>query len=296
MSWMDSWSRPSKSQPVPAPYYLLPGGENTTYCKSCGRVISERKLHATKETTTPAKYCSRRCRSHKPSKLDQQIEDAFVGFLEGTVPLPAPQQAGHTTHKEQRGKKMKGDSRIVIPCDVVEEFVFGPRHDPEKDWGRKKNKARRCVQDDGEWLSVDMVPKKDSASDDSSAAVEDKNAGEMDGIDGQTIAQLSIRSGTRIRPAQQVSEVNGSVGGEKGLAERVQETEEMLEKRRQGDKRAEERERVRSAARRGVAFGFDVLDHDNEQIGERRKCEAVMQGKVVEPSLAKGDWGIRWRE
>lgn len=39
MSWMDSWSRPSKSQATPAPYYLLPGGESTPYCKTCGRVI-----------------------------------------------------------------------------------------------------------------------------------------------------------------------------------------------------------------------------------------------------------------
>ena len=39
MSWMDSWSRPSKSQATPAPFYLLPGGESTPYCKTCGRVI-----------------------------------------------------------------------------------------------------------------------------------------------------------------------------------------------------------------------------------------------------------------
>lgn len=41
MSWMDSWSRPRKSQPVPPPLYLTPGGEATPYCRSCGRVISE---------------------------------------------------------------------------------------------------------------------------------------------------------------------------------------------------------------------------------------------------------------
>jgi hypothetical protein len=41
MSWMDSWSRPSKSQATPAPYYLLPGGELTPYCKTCGRVIGK---------------------------------------------------------------------------------------------------------------------------------------------------------------------------------------------------------------------------------------------------------------
>lgn len=55
---------------------------------------------------------------------------------------------------------------------------------------------------------------------------------------------------------------------------------------------------VRKAARRGCAFGF-VADGGTEEKGkksERRMCEAVMKGAVVEPSYAKGDWGIRWRE
>lgn len=48
---------------------------------------------------------------------------------------------------------------------------------------------------------------------------------------------------------------------------------------------------IRCAARRAVVFGL-VLGED----GERRKCEAVMNGKVVEPSFAKGPFSIRWRE
>ncbi|KAF9769661.1 hypothetical protein IL306_012902 [Fusarium sp. DS 682] len=55
-------------------------------------------------------------------------------------------------------------------------------------------------------------------------------------IDGDVLARMSVRSGTRIRPPQSVSEVNGSVGGEKGRAERIQETDEMLETRKQGQK------------------------------------------------------------
>lgn len=119
-------------------------------------------------------------------------------------------------------------------------------------------------------------------------------------IDGDILARMSIRSGTRIRPAQDVSEVNGSVGGEKGWAERIQENDEMLEKRRQGLRRTKERDMVRSAARRGVVLGFNVDGGGSEEkgvaVGERRMCEAVMNGKVVEPSFAKGDWCIRWRE
>jgi len=31
-------------------------------------------------------------------------------------------------------------------------------------------------------------------------------------------------------------------------------------------------------------------------VGKRRLCEAVMKEEAVEPSFAKGDWGVRWRE
>ena len=101
----------------------------------------------------------------------------------------------------------------------------------------------------------------------------------------------------------------------------------MLQKRLEGQKRAEERESVRCAARRLCAFGV-VVDGlvgggdakgkgakgkgkgkekgkggrvgdgagDDEGGQERRKCEAVMSGSVVEAGYAKGEWGIRWRE
>jgi hypothetical protein len=94
--------------------------------------------------------------------------------------------------------------------------------------------------------------------------------------------------------------VNGGVGGEKGRAEKVEETDEAAERRREGMKITEEKERVKRAARRGVVFGFVVGDGEGGEKSDdgqvRRKCEAVMKGKVVEPSFAKGDWGIRWRE
>ena len=100
----------------------------------------------------------------------------------------------------------------------------------------------------------------------------------------------------------------------------------MLQKRLEGQKRAEERESVRCTARRLCAFGVvvdglvgdgnanymgakgkgkgngkekgrDVIAGDDEQEKERRrKCEAVMSGNVVEASYAKGEWGVRWRE
>lgn len=57
---------------------------------------------------------------------------------------------------------------------------------------------------------------------------------------------------------------------------------------------------MRFSARRGVVFGFNIDGGGSDEIGskveERRLCEAVMNGHVVEPSFAKGDWAIRRRE
>lgn len=140
----------------------------------------------------------------------------------------------------------------------------------------------------------------------------------------QSASQPSDMINLRVRPPQSQSEVNGSIGGEKGWAEKIEETPEMLRKRLEGQKRADERELVRCAARRLCAFGVVVDgsvavdeakdkgakrkrkgkgkekegDH-GEKRGEqecRKKCEAVMSGSVVEASYAKGEWGIRWRE
>ena len=57
-----------------------------------------------------------------------------------------------------------------------------------------------------------------------------------------------------------------------------------------GMQKAKEREMVRRAARRGVAFGFEI------EGGRRRGVEAVQGARVVESSFAKGEWGVRWRE
>jgi hypothetical protein len=112
--------------------------------------------------------------------------------------------------------------------------------------------------------------------------------------------------GGKVRPPQTKSDVNGSVGGEKGWAERSEETEDMKAKRKEGQRRAEEKEMVKRAARRGCAFGFVVQGENSRDTpfksdakvdGEvRKKCEAVMKGVAVEASFAKGEWGIRWRE
>ncbi|KAF3764466.1 hypothetical protein M406DRAFT_260043 [Cryphonectria parasitica EP155] len=291
MSWMDSWSRPSKHQATPAPFYLISGGEDTPYCHSCGRVISSRRTpSAAADSKTPVKYCSSRCRSHKPGKLEREIEAVFVSFLNGERMEqlgegPAGQSHGVAKKGSKRGagKKMKGDARILVPCDQVERHMFD-RDDAGTEGGHTDSSLT-----DPEHTSHDTQPPDQHPS--SSGTLEDPTSSSSSPpIDYDVLARLSIRSGTRIRPPQDVSEVNGSVGGEKGRAERVEETDEMLEKRREGLRRARQREMVRCAARRGVVFGFEV------DTGQTRKCEAVMLGKVVEPSFAKGDWSVRWRE
>ncbi|KAJ0311245.1 hypothetical protein COL516b_001950 [Colletotrichum fioriniae] len=312
MSWMDSWSRPGKSQATPAPFYLLPNGDQTPYCRTCGRVISSRKTTTSTTSsrsnnsnkdksseahkpTAEAKYCSSRCRAKKPSRLDKEIEQVFVRFLQGEEEIQSDAKA------KTKPKKTKGDTRILVPCDVVEETFFGERKAPNQIYGRGKNRASRVItakpsssdnDDDDEGISLrDRRSYDEDAGEDIIDEMLGLDRSKSTELDPSVQARLSVRSGTRVRPPQAQSQVNGSVGGEKGRAERIEETEEMREKRAEGQRKAHEREMVRCAARRGVVFGFLVGDGE-----ERRKCEAVRQGKVVEPSFAKGDWSIRWRE
>ena len=209
----------------------------------------------------------------------------------------------------------KGDHRIIVECGTVEEIVFVREKDPEKVYGRRKNrKARFVVEKPEEWRSVDMVDEPASASTASnptsqprpeftsdSETLSDSDGEQEGGVVVESTAtptqdqhadEVAYGYGSgKIRPPQSQNDVNGSVGGEKGWAERIEETDEMKAKRREGQRRADEREMVKKAARRGCAFGFTVEGEEG-----KRKCEAVMKGVVVEASFAKGEWGIRWRE
>jgi hypothetical protein len=348
MSWMDSWSRPSKSSATPPPLYLTVG-DTVPYCHSCGRVIGSRKTNG----PTEVKYCSQRCRNNKPGPTDRKIEAAFAKLLDGaapeslftdaaveeaddekkkkdtkpdTEPVSSPFREKKSKKKAPKSKATpshKGDHRILLECSALEEIFFQRAKDPEKTYGRRKNRrARFVVEAPEDWRSVDMVDappaaapttqtqthEKRLSSDayDSSSASDSEPAGSDSGgvVLESTAAgphntthlpdavEYGYGSG-KIRPPQAQNDVNGSVGGEKGWAERQHETDAAKAARREGQRRADEREMVRKAARRGCAFGFVV---DGAGDGERRKCEAVMKGVVVEASFAKGEWGIRWRE
>jgi hypothetical protein len=342
MSWMDSWSRPNKHATTPPPLYLTVG-DSVPYCHSCGRVIGERRKHGGSEV----KYCSARCRNSKPGITDRKIESVFAALLNGATPeslkeqeeedQEVPQEKGskdekfgkhEKKHKKKGSKIVKGDHRIIVECQTVQDIVFQREKDPEKVYGRRKNrKARFVVEKPEDWKSVDMVDKPaptpgtsaaqpgtslTSEDDNNDDTVSDSDSEEQEGgivlenarppntssgsatePHGETLpdtVEYGYGSG-KVRPPQEMNDVNGSVGGEKGWAERIEETEDMKLKRREGQRRADEREMVRKAARRGCAFGFTVEGEE-----EKRKCEAVMKGVVVESSFAKGEWGVRWRE
>ncbi len=327
---MDSWSRPSKHSATPPPLHLLPGGEDTPYCHSCGRVIGSRKTQTARSGKGTVKYCSERCRHQKPGETDHVIEQTFVSLLNGEEPATLLSDScsnGASTSKKDGPaaslKRVKGETRVTVLCSTVEELVFCSRYDPEKVFGRKKNRAKRGAPEADEWRSVDM--------EDNAAQTFEQSATRQSGPAEEDIAltlqdehQSSVTFGAgKARPAQGVSDVNFSVGGERGWAEKIEETEELKQKRLEGQRKAGEREAVRCAARRLCAFGIPVLAEVEgldeatsatrrkqkktakryqandvpDQDERRKKCEAILgDGTLVEPSFAKGEWGIRWRE
>ncbi|EME43244.1 hypothetical protein DOTSEDRAFT_45218, partial [Dothistroma septosporum NZE10] len=246
MSWMDSWSRPSANSKVPAPLYL--SGEDVPYCQTCGRVMSSKKLS---KKQNEVKYCSDRCRSRKPGAKDRQIERTIVALLNG-------EEGSGIENTAAKGRVIKGDPRLIVTCDEVEEAVFGSRFDPEKVFGRRKNRRTRAIGDpNAEWKSVDMESTDDGQSAEEHGCAEnlDDSAPSEDG----GIPIIDNFNVSHVRAPQQDSEINFSAGGgERSRAEKIEESADDLEKRRQGAKRAEEREMVRRAARRVIVFGAEV--------------------------------------
>jgi len=219
-----------------------------------------------------------------------------------------------TTTTTTRPQRKKGESRVLLPLSVLEEAVFGSRSDPERAYGRRRNRAFRGVREDGEWKSVDM---EDDDSEEGDAARRPEpistweDAEDFDGDD------MEIEGGVRLE-RREWDEDDGVDGAEP-------ETPELAAKRRAGQKKAEEREFVRCVVRRAVVFGVEVEgweevggngggakkgkkgkgrreEETEDDAGQsevkkpRKMCEAVMSGQVVEPSFAKGDWSVRWRD
>ncbi|MCJ1447458.1 MAG: hypothetical protein MMC23_007969 [Stictis urceolatum] len=241
--YMSTFSRhPKNTAPLPPLYKSIAPGSIVNYCHSCGRVIASRKNKSSNPpaTSTPVKYCSERCRRHKPGALDRRIEDTFVKLLSGESSKPVSATTdtkvvnagqGSSTGTPADSSKLK----LLISCDRVEDIIFG-------------------------------FARIGTAS--------------SQGASTGTETNISVRDGDP-------PETNNHEAANRQAA---------------GQRRAQEREMVRKAARRGCVFGFfelplaEKIGLDNEDISTKRKCEAVQAGKVVEPSFAKGDWSVRWRE
>ena len=217
--------------------------------------------------------------------------------------LPTPFQVSAT--------RKKGESRVLLPLSILEEVVFGSRSDPERSFGRRRNRAFRGVREDGQWRSVDM---EDDSEGENGARPEPistwEEAEDFEGDD------LEIEGGVKLERRTWDDEDEEAGAGEV-------ETPELAAKRRAGQKKAEEREFIRCVVRRAVVFGIEVegweevgggagstrkgrkgkgrIAEDDEEVTERevkprRKCEAIMSSQIVEPSFAKGDWSVRWRD
>lgn len=146
-------------------------------------------------------------------------------------------QQTQKSKKGSGGKRSKGDQRLLISCDEVERFFFGPV-DGTANSGTEDNHES---EGDGEGAIAEgstsrLISSRPQGMVENNGVVTDPMEDGAPHVDGDVLARMSVRSGTRIRPPQSTSEVNGSVGGEKGRAERIDETHEMLEKRKQGRK------------------------------------------------------------
>jgi hypothetical protein len=263
------------------------------------------------------------------------VEKALVALLEGHEPPPpyikqptdadaaAPVESSESESKTKtkhipKPQRKKGETRVLLPLSVLEEAVFGSRSDPERAFGRRKNRAFRGVREDGEWRSVDMED-NDSEEGDGTITRWPEPISTWEGAEDFDGEDLDVDGGVRLSERRDWDEEeDGGAGAEP-------ETPELAARRRAGQKKAEEREFVRCVVRRAVVFGVEVegweevggnggggakkgkkgkgrRDADSEaedvqsEVKPRRKCEAVMSGQVVEPSFAKGDWSVRWRD
>ncbi|GAB7325049.1 hypothetical protein MBLNU13_g09146t1 [Cladosporium sp. NU13] len=314
--------------PAPPPYYVT-SVTPPAYCHTCGRIISsKRNTPSAKKQQDPPKtapkFCSERCKRHKPSaspaSAEVHVEKALVALLEGRAP-PPPYKSSESKSSETdkpsptplavSAKRKKGESRILLPLSILKEAVFGSRSDPKRSYGRRRNRAFRGVREDGQWRSVDM---EDDSDGDSGARPEPISTwDEAEDFEGD---DLEIEGGVKLERKNRDDEDDEGGAGE-------METPELVAKRRAGQKKAEEREFIRCVVRRAVIFGIEIegweevgggaestkkskkgkgrnAEEDEEaaesEVKPRRKCEAVMSGQIVEPSFAKGDWSVRWRD
>ena len=157
--------------------------------------------------------------------------------------------------------RLLGDvgERRVVECEEVERVIFPMTR-------------RRAEEGDGGIGSLDAAERGEEEgqnSDGDEAEDEDDGVGLPCQMNHPTATTTTT---TLLGPKMEKASHSSSTPQERGM------------------QKAKEREMVRRAARRGVAFGFEV------ERGRKRGVEAVQGARVVESSFAKGEWGVRWRE
>ena len=222
-----------------------------------------------------------------------------MNFLCGHIQSPSQHISGK--HKGKRQKLKNKDVEKLVLCSAVERYIFGNNDTENQTLDRRNSESDSSEMELEDSMSaVTHVYGEDNSSldEDSDQALPALGSG----------VSLDLNS-TNIIPAK----VQGN-GTDRFL-------EEQRMKTKLGMVKAEQKEIVKRAARRGCVFGFALVadpadslssareadtkasveervkpDFNKDTVDARRKCEVVSNGRVVEPSFAKGDWGIRWRE
>ena len=86
-------------------------------------------------------------------------------------------------------------------------------------------------------------------------------------------------------------------GGKKNsLKAALSSQQSRLKKKQEAAHAVQQAERARSGTKTKGKGRRNEDDDGSASQMEVRKAEALMNGMVVEPSFAKGNWAIRWRE
>lgn len=190
----------------------------------------------------------------------------------------------------------EGESRgRVVECGQVEHRLFP----------RSLNEHRHVDDGHGGQNATNSLHAEATHGNDSSAL----NPGHDDQASSSEDESLPESNGVPLPQAYtDLSSPPDQTGQQQQQPTSTTTTSETTTPRQAGLLRARQREMVRQAARRGIAFGFSInvkdqsgsfpphgeIKEEEERERPRRKVEAVQRGRVVESSFAKGEWGVRW--
>ena len=128
-----------------------------------------------KNPQTPVKYCSERCRQHKPKKdgIEQKIESVFVELLSQEI-----------TSTGEKAKLKKGDrGRRVVLCSEAEEVVFdriGLRGEKMTGRERKMREKRAKLAGESESNNAEMGTDEGSVEGDTDINSDHDEAGDVE--------------------------------------------------------------------------------------------------------------------